>query len=89
MATATYDRSVSEVLKALENPRFRWRTVNGVAADTGIPDQTVQQILQELPSADIVRTPSAKGRLYTTRRHYDNTRTLTSRLLSVFSDSPK
>ena len=47
MATTTYDTSTSEVLKALENPKFRWRTVGGVSGDTGIPDRAVREILQK------------------------------------------
>lgn len=64
------------VLKALEDPRWDWRTVEGVARDTGIPENEVLAIIES--SADEVirsRVRDAQGRtLYATRQHYTNRR---------------
>jgi hypothetical protein len=59
------------VLKALEDPDWDWRTVEGVAQSTGLPVKRVQEVLES--SAAVMRSsvPDERGRpLYTTREHY-------------------
>lgn len=59
------------VLKALEDPNWDWRTVEGVAHSTGLPEERVQEVITK--SAAVIRSsvPDERGRpLYTTRRHY-------------------
>lgn len=63
------------VLKALEDPNWDWRTVEGVAQSTGLPEDRVQKILES--SARVIRStvPDDRGRsLYTTRQHYKKRR---------------
>ena len=79
----------AQVMAALNDPEYRWRTVERIAQDTGLSETVVRFVLSNLPLELIVRTPSTKGWLYTTRRHYDQTKTLKSRILSVLSDLPK
>ena len=60
------------VLAALANPRYSWRTVDGVGRETGLDSVQVLRIIEGMP--DLVmrsRIPDAQGRaLYTTRAHY-------------------
>ena len=35
------------VERALANPRWKWRTAKGIARDTGIPQDRVQELLDE------------------------------------------
>ena len=63
------------VIKALEDPNWDWRTVEGVAESTGLSEERVQEVLES--SAAVIRSsvPDERGRpLYTTRKHYKNRR---------------
>ena len=76
------------VVRALEVPRYEWRTVEGIAEQTGLPAADLPQILKQL-NGEIVRSSSADdlGRaLYTTRKHYRETQSLGTRILSALSD---
>lgn len=61
-----------KVLRALSNPKYDWRTVDGVSRETGLDRSIVLQII-EGRSDQIIRSRvrDAQGRdLYATRRHY-------------------
>jgi hypothetical protein len=76
------------VVRALEDPNYEWRTVEGIADQTGFSASCVRQILEEL-NGEIVRSsiPDESGRnLYTTRRHYRQTQGLGTRILNALSD---
>jgi len=76
------------VIAALEDPRFDWRTIDGVATQTGLSPSQVLQVLQGADE-EIVRSsvPDEKGRtLYTTRKHYRETHGLGARILSALAD---
>ncbi len=81
--------AMERVLGALENPAYRWHTVSGIATEIDLSPAIVRFVLSEIPADDLVATPSPNGYLYTTRRHYNSTKTLKSRILSVLSDLPK
>ena len=77
-----------QIIHALEDDRYEWRTVDGVSGQIGVPAQQVQEFLENLKQ-EIVRSsiPDESGRsLYTTRRHYRATRGLGSRFLDALSD---
>ena len=77
-----------QIIEALEDTRYDWRTVEGLSDQTGIPVQTVRDILEGLQQ-DVVRSsiPDELGRsLYTTRRHYRQTQSLGTQILSALSD---
>lgn len=77
-----------QIIRALEDNRYEWRTVEGVAEQIGIPAAQVQEILESLKQ-EIVRSsiPDEAGRsLYTTRKHYRDTRGLGARFLDALSD---
>lgn len=74
------------VLAALADPKFEWRTVDGVSRDTQLEPQRVLQVIEAMPDLVIrSRIPDAKGRpLYTTREHYKETHSSLERLLYQF-----
>ena len=75
------------ILRALEDGRYEWRTIDGVAGQTGIPAAKIQEALGSLEE-EIVRSsiPDESGRaLYTTRRHYRSTHGLGARFLNAVS----
>ena len=79
----------TQVLHALENPKYVWRTVDGLAREIGLPKGRITDVLSHIPSDVLVTTRSRKGRLFSTRRHYKERQSTLSRILSVLSDSLK
>ena len=76
------------VTAALEDDRYDWRTLDGVAEQTGLPLAQVRHIIEDLGNK-IVRSsiPDPEGRgLYTTRRHYNATHSIGERLLNALAD---
>ncbi len=80
---------VQAVLAALANPRYEWRTIEGIAGETHLSPERIANILNT-DLRDVVIRASAtdkRGRaLYTTRTRYKKTRTISSRILSALSD---
>ncbi len=75
-----------QVLAALANPNYSWRTCEGVSAETGLDFARVRRIIEEAPDLVIKsRLPDAQGRaLYTTREHYRKTHSPVERLFDQF-----
>jgi hypothetical protein len=75
-----------KVIKALENPAYDWRTVPGIAAEVGAPEEDVLEVLQSMKDV-VIRTEDSEGRpIFTTRQHYQQTHGFGDRLLSALSD---
>ena len=62
----------SAVLGALNDPRFKWRTLGGIASQLHISETEVMDVIAKYQSKIIESSvPSQKGKsLYTTREHY-------------------
>jgi hypothetical protein len=84
------DEKGQAVVRALENPNYNWRTIEGISEETGIDPNQVAIILKFLPNVmDVVQSsaPDKLGRpLFTTRNHYDKKQNILNRILSTFSD---
>jgi hypothetical protein len=80
------EEEVEAVLTALRDDRWDWRTVRGVASDTGLTEAVVRRILEE--NGDVIiqsEVPSVKGdALYTTVDHWDKKATVGQKLLGAF-----
>ena len=60
--TEVSDPRDRKVLEALDNPNWDFRTVSGIAKDTGLSESEVRQILEKYP--DYIRRsplPDARG----------------------------
>jgi hypothetical protein len=69
--------------RALEDDRWDWRTVAGIARSTGATERQVTDVLNGMLD-QLVRAVNDDGRvLYTTRRHYDQTRSIGDKLLAA------
>ncbi len=80
--------AVQSVLDALTSPDFKWRTVEGVAHETGLTQEIVHQAISEA-SDKIVRSsvPSSDGReLYATREHFREFASLSEKLLGAIKN---
>lgn len=66
------NKQVENVLKALENDKYQWRTIKGISKETKLPRENVLVILNDLDQKVIKsKIPSVNGEdLYTTREHY-------------------
>lgn len=76
-----------KVIRALENPRYRWRTIDGVARELKIPEKNVQRAIHDLRTTGKVVKSSAlsdKGEeLFTTREHFKNSAPLGARFIAA------
>jgi len=75
------------VIQALENPKYDWRTVRGLARETGLSDEDIEKILGTITGL-LVRTWDEDGKpLFTTRAHYDQRQSLGHKILSAIADT--
>lgn len=78
--------NVELVISALENPKFDWRTIRGIARETGLSEDQVEDTLSDMPNI-VVRSSDENGKpLFTTRRHYDQHESLGRKFLSAIAD---
>jgi len=77
------------VLEALSNPKYEWRTVEGIAREKSLPPGDVIYALEVDLDDTVIRAsfPDDRGRrLYMKRSRYTQRRSLLNRVLSVLSD---
>lgn len=80
-----------EIECALECKRFRWRTVKGLAQETGIDESVIQGELSAHGSLIIKssKTTNKGEELFTTRAHYRATTSPWKKILSSIKNSPE
>ena len=87
--TTKFDAVQEQAVKtALENPAYCWRTVQGVANETGLPAQTIEAVILKNHETVVKSSiPSTKGEaLYTTRSHFLKKATLGEKLLGAIKN---
>jgi hypothetical protein len=85
-AAAAVEPFEDRLIKALENPRYDWRTVSGIASEMGEPESRIKTALDSMKSV-VVRATNPDGEpIFTTRRHYQKSHGLTDRLISALTD---
>lgn len=64
--------SWNELKQALENPRYKWRTIRGTAKEIGASPEEVHKLITENSNAIIKSSiPADSGEdLFTTREHF-------------------
>jgi hypothetical protein len=77
-----------KVIAALENPKYKWRTVLGAARESGVPEEQVQEIIVHTQGLIVQSSvPSNEGEpLFTTRRHLRKYGTPFERLMGAFKN---
>jgi hypothetical protein len=85
-----------QVFNALENPNYQWRTVEGVAKETGIPPKEVGEIIDHLGESGLVVEADRRRvdtreivTIYTTRDHYEKTEPVFNRIISALAGKIK
>ena len=81
------NREITEkVIRALEDDKYQWRTVRGVASSTGLAEEEVLAVIEENEDL-IVRSsvPSKSGEaLFTTRKHSKGRGAVFGKILGAF-----
>lgn len=83
ISSSSSESDVATVTRALEDPAFVWRTVDGLKTATRLPEEKVLTILHQYPEDELVTTVGRQGRLYTTRQHYNEKQSFWGKLLSA------
>jgi len=77
-----------QIVAALEDPRFKWRTIKGVSRQLNISESEVAELLNSLIDKGIVFQSSVSfsdgSPLYTTRRHFRACSSFWERLGAAF-----
>jgi hypothetical protein len=64
------DETEEKILKALENPKFRWRTIRGLARETEISPEIIRTVVTIKSDRVVMASaPNTKGEALFTSRH--------------------
>ncbi len=76
------------IFAALESPKFKWRTIDGVAAETGVSPDAVRAVIEQNRGRIIQSTvPAASGQaLFTTREHFIQKSTPFEKIVGAFKN---
>lgn len=74
------------VLKSLENPKYKWRTIEGISKEIGESINDIWEIIDQ--NSDVVIESSVRSnkglRLFTTKKHFENTSSSIEKLFGAF-----
>jgi hypothetical protein len=76
------------VINSLENSKFKWRTIDGISAETGLPPDVVRTVIN-LEKENIIQssTPTEDGKdVFTTMAHYSRNASTLSKILGAFKN---
>lgn len=82
------DEDEIKIIKAFENPKYKWRTIGGVAKEIGTSQEAVKRII-DAQLNDIIKSsvPDKSGEeLYTTRRHYRQKTSVLNRFVAAIKN---
>lgn len=85
---ALNENKIQAVINALDNPKYKWRTIDGVAKETGFDQAYVEEVLKKL-SDEIVKSSinSADGRdLFTTRDNFSRQASVGEKILGAIKN---
>lgn len=78
---------LEKVIAALENPKYKWRTIDGISREAGVaPDKVVDA----LKASDIVARSSVASKsgdaLFTTRARFRQSASVAQKLRGAFTN---
>jgi hypothetical protein len=91
-AISELQSATNAVWKALNSDRYDWRSVDGIAEETGLDKLAVSTILEKQFGETVVRSVDKNQPerfLYATRERYNKIRGPWNRLLSVITNQVK
>lgn len=74
-----------QIKRALENPKYRYRTIEGVIKETHVTFHDLNKVLSEHPEEFVVlhRKSSDGQKLITTRKHYKEKASLQEKVMGA------
>lgn len=84
----THEQLAEKIFQSLKGSNFTWRTINGIAGDTGINNHDIKYFLEN--SSDIIRSSTANTSgqfLYSTRERYKQETPLLDRAFTIIKSS--
>lgn len=81
--------AVQAVLASLANPKFQWRTIDGVAAETSLARDTVADVIAREIGKTVVVAPALSpegATLFSTRDHVRKTASIAQKLVGAFKN---
>ncbi len=77
---------IQKVILALENDQYKWRTVRGIARDSGLEKDLVHHVLKAKENAIVQSSvPSTKGEdLFTLRETFSANTSISAQLIGAF-----
>ena len=86
------ERGVGQpIFESLGSDKYDWRTISGVAKELNIEQEKVRGFIKDNSDLIVQSTIPSKGgeSLYTTRKHFRNTRTVASKILGALKGIAK
>jgi len=80
-------QNMGKIIAALENPKYKWRTIGGISRESGVAPDAVFDFLKG--SEIVVRSsvPSKTGdALFTTRARFRKSASVTNKLWGAFTN---
>lgn len=75
-----------KVLRSLENAKYKWRTIEGISKEIGESTNDIWEIIDQ--NSDVVIESSVRSntglRLFTTKKHFENTSSSIEKLFGAF-----
>jgi len=77
-----------KVRLAAENKKYKWRTIDGIATESGVAPEIVSMVITTNTDTFVKSTvPSTAGKsLFTTRKHFLETATTTEKLVGAIKN---
>lgn len=82
------DDTEEKILKSLENPKFRWRTIRGISTETKISPDIVRTVVTVKSDRVVMASaPNAQGEaLFSSRNHRRNQASPFRRIMSALKN---
>ena len=83
-----FTQEEEQVFKALENPKYEWRTIDGIVKETGLSEDEVIKIIKKFDGLIIKSSiPSIDGKsLFTTRSKFRKKQPVFKQVYSIFKN---
>ncbi len=82
------EKKIKAVMKALENEKFKWRTIDGVSKETGLSTDQVIDVLGGASDKIVrssIQSPEGKA-LFTTRENFRKKSSAVERILGAIKN---
>ena len=87
MPAEDFNEQTEIVKKALQNPQYEWRTIEGISLETGLRADEVLAVLDSLPEVVRSRRVNQDGEpIYSTRERFRETASITDKIFGSLTN---